>query len=65
KAFQRITLKPGEKKKVILELKADDLRYWDENRKKFVLEKDKVEVMLGTSSDNIRFFRTVAVTDSQ
>lgn len=65
KAFQRITLKPGEKKKVILELKADDLRYWDENRKKFVLEKDKVEVMLGTSSDDIRFFRTVAVTDSQ
>jgi beta-glucosidase len=59
KAFQRITLKPGEKKTVLLQLKANDLKYWDENRKKFVFEKDSVELMLGSSSTDIKFFRTV------
>jgi beta-glucosidase len=59
KAFQRITLKPGEKKTMVLQLKANDLKYWDENRKKFVFEKDKVELMLGNSSAGIKFYRTM------
>jgi beta-glucosidase len=63
KAFQRITLKPSEKKKIVLELKADDLRYWDENRKQFVLEKDKIDLMLGNSSDNIKFIKTLHPVD--
>jgi beta-glucosidase len=63
KAFQRITLKPSEKKKIVLELKADDLRYWDENRKQFVLEKDKIDLMLGNSSDNIKFIKTLQPVD--
>ncbi|MGZ3922643.1 MAG: fibronectin type III-like domain-contianing protein, partial [Flavisolibacter sp.] len=63
KAFQRITLKPGEKKKVFLELKADDLRFWDENRKQFLLEKDKIDLMLGNSSDNIKFIKALQVVD--
>ncbi|HEY6953596.1 MAG TPA: glycoside hydrolase family 3 C-terminal domain-containing protein, partial [Flavisolibacter sp.] len=63
KAFQRITLKPGEKKKIFLELKADDLRFWDENRKQFLLEKDKIDLMLGNSSDNIKFIKALQVVD--
>jgi beta-glucosidase len=59
KAFQRVTLKPNEKKKVVLELKADDLRYWDEGRKRFVFEKDRLELMLGNSSAEIRFSKIV------
>ena len=59
KAFQRITLKPGEKKMVSLELKANDLKYWDIDKKKFVFETDKVELMLGSSSTDIKFYRTM------
>ena len=59
KAFQRITLKPGERKTVTLMLKANDLKYWDENRKRFVFEKDKVELMIGNSSSDINFFRVM------
>ena len=59
KAFQRITLKPGEKKTVSLELKANDLKYWDIDKKKFVFETDKVELMLGSSSTDIKFYRTM------
>jgi len=62
KAFQRVTLKPGEKKTVTLQLKADDLRYWDEYKKRFVFEKDRVELMLGNSSADIKFFKTLEGT---
>jgi beta-glucosidase len=55
KAFQRITLKPGERKTVTLRLKANDLKYWDENRKRFVFENDKIELMIGNSSSDIKF----------
>jgi beta-glucosidase len=61
KAFQRVTIKPGEKKTVQLKLKANDLRYWDKDRHRFVLEKDKVELMIGSSSADIKFFKTITV----
>jgi beta-glucosidase len=59
KAFKRMTLKPGEKKTVTLQLKADDLRYWDVNKKKFVFEEDKIELMIGTSSADIKFMKII------
>jgi beta-glucosidase len=62
KAFQRITLKPGEKKTATLQLKANDLRYWDENEKRFVLENDKLKIMIGSSSADIKFSKEISVT---
>lgn len=57
KDFRRISLKPGEKKTVVLRLKAEDMEYWDENRKQFVFEKDRIEIMVGNSSAGIKFFK--------
>lgn len=61
KAFQRITLQPGEKKTVQLKLKADDLKYWDENMHRFMLEQDKVQLMAGSSFADIKFEQTIDV----
>ncbi len=61
KAFQRITLKPGEKKTVQLKLKANDLKYWDENEKRFILEKDELKIMIGSSSADIKFSKKINV----
>ena len=61
KGFQRITLKPGEKKTVMLQLKADDLKYWDADQQNFVLEKDKVKVMIGRSADDIVVSKVLSV----
>jgi beta-glucosidase len=61
KAFQRLTLQPGEKKTIFLKIKAADLRYWDENLHHLVLEKDKIEIMLGSSSAGIKFREIVDV----
>lgn len=61
KAFQRITLKPGEKKTVFLKIKAADVKYWDENLHRFVLENDKIKLMVGSSSADIKFQQVVDV----
>ena len=49
--FERVSLQAGETKTVTLPLAARALAYWDEGAKKFVLEKDRVTVKVGGSSD--------------
>ena len=61
KAFDRITLKPGEKKTVQLRVQAADLRYWDEGSHQYVLEIDQIKVMAGASSADVKFQEVVQV----
>ena len=53
KGFARVSLQAGETKTVTLSLAAKALEYWDEGAKKFVLEKDRVVVKVGGSSDDL------------
>ena len=53
KGFARVSLKAGETKTVTLPLAAKALAYWDETTKAFVVEKDRVEVKVGGSSDDL------------
>jgi len=53
KGFARVSLKAGEIKTVTLPLSAKSLAYWDEGKKAFVVEKDRVEVKVGGSSDDL------------
>ena len=52
RGFQRITLKPGEARPVAFTLDADQLAYYDESR--FVVEPGTVQVLIGSSSADIR-----------
>jgi beta-glucosidase len=54
KGFARVSLKAGETKTVTLPLAAKSLAYWDEGKKAFVVEKDRVVVKVGGSSDDCR-----------
>jgi beta-glucosidase len=54
KGFQRVHIPAGESKIVTIPLKAQDLKYWDVDAHAFVLEKGKVELMVGASSADIR-----------
>lgn len=63
KAFKRITLKAGEKQTVQLKFKAADLQYWDENLHQWILEQDKIKVMAGSSSADIKFQEVIAITN--
>ncbi|TDN39967.1 beta-glucosidase [Hymenobacter sp. UV11] len=59
KGFQRVTLNPQEKRTVHLLLRAESLRYWDQGRQQFVLEKDALNVLVGTSAAAVKFQQVV------
>jgi beta-glucosidase len=52
--FERITLEPGESKDVNFDLAAKELSYWDIDKKAFVVEPGLFEVMIGSSSVDIK-----------
>lgn len=61
KGFTRIPVKSGERKKVTFQLKAEDLAYWDAASHGFVVEKGKVKIMLGSSSEDIRLTKDLQI----
>ena len=61
KGFARVSLKAGEVKTVTLPLTAKALAYWDDAAKAFVVEKDRVEVRVGGSSDDLPLKAVVQV----
>lgn len=61
KGFQRITLQSNETKTVHIPLKASDLAYWDEKLQGFKVEADPVDVMVGSSSADIKLSTIVHV----
>jgi beta-glucosidase len=61
KGFKRITLPPGENKTVQFPLKSGALAYWDVKKHSFVVEEDKVQIMIGASSEDIKLQNTIEV----
>lgn len=53
KGFKRINLKPGEERRVVFKLSADQLAFYDRSVK-LVVEPGTFEVMIGSSSEEIR-----------
>jgi beta-glucosidase len=53
-AFERVGLQPGEKKTVHFSVRAEQMAFWDTNRKAWVLEPGAFDVMAGSSSEDIR-----------
>jgi beta-glucosidase len=67
--FQRINLQPGEKKTVTFTLAVNQLGFYNHNLD-FVLEPGTIEVMVGSSSEDIRLVgeleivgKTTRITD--
>src|SRR5207253_8541009 len=61
KGFARIPLHPGETKTITLELKGEQLAYWNTAQHRFMTENDHVQIMVGSSSANIKLNKTVRV----
>jgi len=62
RGFQRIGLQPGEKKTVALELPAEKLSFYDVKTHGFIVEPGAFEVMVGSSSEDIRLKGGLEVT---
>ena len=54
RGFQRVMLEPGETRHVTIALPASQLSYYDVGTHKFVVAPGKFNVMIGSSSDDIR-----------
>src|SRR5207253_6688263 len=63
RGFQRLTLQPDEKKTVTFTLPAAKLAFYDEHKHAFVTESGKYEIMVGSSSADIRAKARVEVMD--
>jgi len=61
KGFQRVTVKPNETKTVEVPLKVSTLAYWDEKLGSFKVEAEPVELMVGSSSKDIRLVTKIRV----
>ncbi|MCI0494080.1 glycoside hydrolase family 3 C-terminal domain-containing protein, partial [candidate division KSB1 bacterium] len=60
KGFKRIELEPGQKQKVQFDLAADLLAFYDQDMR-LVIEPGEFEVMIGSSSEDIRLKGTFAI----
>jgi beta-glucosidase len=61
--FQRIVLEPGETKHVTIALPASQLSYYDVATHKFVVAPGMFNVMIGSSSDDIRLRASLEITN--
>ena len=54
RGFKRVHLKKGQSKTVTVPLRREDLRYWSETHKRFIIPEGIPEIMVGASSADIR-----------
>ena len=62
--FQRVSLKRGESKTVTIEVPAERLRYWDTEKKQYVVEPGNYEFLVGAASDDIRLKLPMTISGS-
>jgi beta-glucosidase len=65
KEFKRVHVGAGAEQNVTLELKARDLAYWDAGAHAWHVEKEKIHVMAGGSSDQLPVSADLDVMNEQ
>lgn len=61
KSFQRVTLEGGQTKTVTLRIPVKELRYWDTELNGWELEHGTIEILVGSSSSDIRLSKQVSI----
>jgi len=61
KGFRRVALSPGETRPVTFELKAEQLAYWNPSQHKFITESGEVQLLIGSSSADIKLKKIIRV----
>jgi len=65
KGFKRVRIEAGAERDVAMQLKARDLAYWDAAAHAWRVEKEKVRILAGGSSDKLPVQTTVDVIDAK
>ena len=61
RGYARVHLAPGEKRTVTLPLAVSSLAYWNEGTSGWTLERERVHLLVGASSADIRAQTTIDV----
>jgi beta-glucosidase len=65
KGFEKVWLEPGEKKSVEIALNSRSYAFWDEDLKDWYIEGGDFEIMIGSSSRDIRLNGEICLPESQ
>ena len=60
--FTRVQLKHGDSSEVTVEVPTERLRYWDTQKKEYVVEPGDYEILIGAASDDIRLKLPMIIT---
>lgn len=60
KAFDRVTLKAGEKRTVSLEIPVEDLYYWDVDKDEWAYDPCNLQILVGSSSEQMLLKKAVS-----
>ncbi len=63
KAFSKVWLKAGETKKVTMKLNKEAFQYYDPAKKQWVVEPGEFDILVGSSSRDLRLEHTITVVD--
>jgi beta-glucosidase len=61
--FARVHLDRGESKRVTVEVPAERLRYWNTEKKRYLVEPGKYQFLIGAASDDIGLRLSMTITD--
>jgi beta-glucosidase len=61
KGFHRVSLDPGQTKRITFALRIYDLKYWDSNSNSWQIESGPVNILVGPSSDKLTLMDQVIV----
>ncbi|MGH7712188.1 MAG: glycoside hydrolase family 3 C-terminal domain-containing protein, partial [Gemmatimonadaceae bacterium] len=61
RGYRRLTLNPGETRTIRFPLAASQLAYWHEREDRWVAERERVRLLVGASSADIRLDKTINV----
>jgi len=64
-AFERISLRPGEARTISFTVPPERLAFWDEKRRAWVVEPGAFEVMIGSSSADVRLKAEIKATTAR
>jgi len=64
KGFERVHIKSGTTRNVVLKLKPRDLAYWDETRHAWRVEREPVRILAGGSSDKLPVQATLQIENT-
>ncbi|PLX01704.1 MAG: glycosyl hydrolase [Marinilabiliales bacterium] len=65
KRFSKVELNPGEEKEITFKLDANDFSYFDSKRNMWIAESGQFDILLGSSSRDIRQKETITLNSTQ